>query len=536
MVALVVVVAGAVVALGGTGGSGRVPSFRQQACGLDRHWLELVRRGYYAPRSGDIAVLPRTPAYQASATGGWTHSGPWPYLTHVPLVFYGPEIVPARGAVGGAVTLADVAPTLAGLLGGSFRTPDGDLLSEVAGLAPRGIEAPRPKLIVTIVWDGGGWNVLRQWPDAWPNLRRLMREGVSYSHASVGSSPSVTPSIHTTLGTGYLPWRHGITGIPVRDEAGEIVDSFERGESSRFLRVPALAERWDEHTGNRALVGMVGYEPWHLGMIGKGAERRGGDRDDAVWLDIESNEWITNPHHYRLPPSVRATGGLERDLERTDAADGRVDRAWRDNEILDDPARVEEIPGFIYYHARALENLVRAEGYGDDRVTDLLFTNFKQIDRDGHYFSMHSVEVRDTVVATDEVLGDIVSFLDEEVGRGNYVVVVTADHGQQPDASRIDGYGIDPDEVESDVNDEFGDVLRALWPTEAFLDWDVMHEEGVKLAEVARFIADYRLKDNTKRPDIALAGAGRFEPDDRLYELAIPSRMLPGLECESRRG
>jgi len=27
------------------------------------------------------------------------------------------------------------------------------------------------------VIDGGGWNVLRQWPDAWPNLKCLMREG-----------------------------------------------------------------------------------------------------------------------------------------------------------------------------------------------------------------------------------------------------------------------------------------------------------------------------------------------------------------------
>jgi arylsulfatase A-like enzyme len=533
-VAAVVLAAGAALALGGIGSGEPVPSFRQQACSLGGDWLELTRRGYFGPRSGDIAVLPRTPAYQASGSGGWTHSGPWRHLTHVPLVFYGPGVIPSRGAERRRTTLADVAPTLAGLLKGSFATEDGSPLPEIAGFSARRLQAEPLRLIVTIVWDGGGWNVLEQWPGAWPNLRRMMRAGISYTRASVGSSPSVTPATHTTLGTGYFPRRHGITGIPVRDEKGEIVDSFQGGESSRFIRVPTLAERWDEQSGNRALVGMVGYEPWHLGMIGKGAERPGGDKDDAAWLDIETNRWITNARHYRLPAAIRATTGLGKDLGHTDAADGRVDGAWRDNAILDDPARLEETPGFIYYHARVLRNLIRDEGYGEDAVTDLLFTNFKQIDRDGHYYSMHAPEVRDTVVASDEVLGDIVGFLDERVGRGNYVVVVTADHGQQPDAPKVEGYGIDPNEVESDVNAEFGPVLRALWPTEAFLDRDVMRDRQVSIEEVARFIADYRLEDNTQRPDIALAGAGRFEPGDRLYDMAIPSGMLPRLDCGAR--
>ena len=529
--AFLLAAAGGALALRDAGDDGAVPSFRRQACGLDGDWLELVKRGYHPARSGDISVLPATPAYQASATGGWTHSGPWPYLARVPLVFYGPGVVAARGEVSRAVTLADVAPTIAGILRGSFRTPDGRPLPEVLGSPGRRLEATPPRLVLTVVWDGGGWNTLRQWPEAWPNLRALMEGGVSYTRASVGSSPSVTPSIHTTLGTGYFPWRHGITGIPVRDERGDVVDSFQGGESSGFMEVPALAERWDEQNANRAMVGMLGYEPWHLGMIGQGAERPGGDRDHAVWLDIETNRWTTNPEHYRLPASVSETGGLEEDLERTDAADGRVDAAWRDNEILGDPARWEEIPGFIHFHARALMNLIREEGYGRDDVTDLLFTNFKQIDRNGHYYSMHAPEVRDSLEVTDTVLGDMIRFLDEQVGRGRYLVVVTADHGQQPDAPRVDGYGIDPDEVEDDVNEEFGGVLRALWPTEAFLDHEVMRSRDVTVQDVASFIAGYRLRDNTDRPDIAVAGAGRLDPEDRLYDLAIPARMLPELTC-----
>ncbi|MDQ3914346.1 MAG: alkaline phosphatase family protein [Actinomycetota bacterium] len=502
---------------------GPVPSFREQACALPRAWLERTRRGYYEPRSGQISLLPETPAYMASGGDGWSHSGPWPYLQDVPLVFYGPGVVPRTGEVTTPATIADVAPTTAALLGTAFDAGDGDILREVVPRSPR----RPPKLVVTIVWDGGGWNTLRQWPEEWPNLARLMRRGVSFTHATVGSSPSVTPAVHSTLGTGSYPWTAGVTGVPVRDEEGEVVDAFLEGESSRFLKLPTFGERWDERNDNRALVGMLGYEPWHLGMIGQGAERAGGDRDDAVWLNVETNVWITNPAHYTLPEPVAATGGLDGYLDELDAADGAADRSWRDNAILDAPDRVEETPAFIRYHTDALLNLVRAGGYGDDEVTDLLFTNYKQIDRVGHYFNMASVEVHDSLVTTDEELGRIVRGLDVEVGRGRYVVVVTADHGQQPDAAAVDGFGIDPNEVEGDVDAAFGPVVDAVWPTEVFLDDEAMEREGVAVEEVARWLGDYRVEDND--PDGR--ERGRFAAADRVFALAIPARILPHLDC-----
>ncbi|MBA2366738.1 MAG: hypothetical protein H0V77_09860, partial [Actinobacteria bacterium] len=117
-------------------------------------------------------------------------------------------------------------------------------------------------------------------------------------------------------------------------------------------------------------------------------------------------------------------------------------------------------------------------------------------------------------------------FLDERVGRGNYVVVVTADHGQQPDAADIDAYGIDPGEVERDLDEAFGPITQAVWPTEVFLDDDEMAAQGVSVATVARWLGGYELRDNTRRPDMLVSGAGVFDPSDRLFELAVPARLL----------
>jgi arylsulfatase A-like enzyme len=509
---------------------GNVPSFQAQACALPAGYLQTIKDGYKPGRSGQIQVVPHQPAYFASGAGGWSHSGPWPYLQDVPLLFYGPGIVPGAQSVARRVTLADVAPTIATMLGTALPPETGNSLPEVA---LRGSTAPA--LVVTIVWDGGGWNTLRRWPDSWPVLKRMMSESVLYTNAIVGSNPSVTPSIHTTLGTGTFPARHGITDIPVIDEDGKIVDAFYGGESSRLMDVPALAELWDEEHENSALIGMIGYEPWHLGMIGQGAERAGGDKDDAVWLDTETNEWITNPSHYRMPPSIASTQPRLNDFVRElDAVDGEIDNAWGEHAILDDPERMEETPAFIAYHGAVMRNLIDAEGYGDDGIADLLFTNFKQIDRVGHYFNMASEEVRDSITATDQELGRLIDWLDREVGRGEYVVVVTADHGQQPDDSDIGGYGINPKEIIADVEREFGRIVFNLRPTQMFLDEDAMRERGVTLDEVARWLADYRLEDNTGDPRILIAGAGEFDRDDRLFDLVAPSEVLADMTCQAR--
>lgn len=505
------------------------PSFEDQICGLEPEWLELIRRGYYPDTAGQISILPDTPAYMAGGGRGWSHSGPWPYLQHVPLVFYGPGRVPALGDVSRAATTADIAPSIAGLLKGVIQG-DGRALPEVARLDRELLRRTVPRLIVTVVLDGAGWNVLERWPDAWPTLARMMEDGISYTEATVGSSPSVTPSIHTTLGTGHFPATHGISSVEMRDESGEVVDAFFDGESSRFIQVPTIAELWDKQNGNQALVGMVGHVPWHLGMIGKGAEDAGGDRDHAAWLDEETNAWTTNQEHYEFPSGFDDQADLSGRLDELDRSDGDQDGTWREVP-LDDRTRVEEVPAFTGHHADKLIEMIETEGYGEDQVTDLLFTNFKQIDLLGHYFNMESIQVRDAVVAGDAALSDLVDHLEDTVGSGEYVVIVTADHGQQPDEDAVDGYGIDPNELFADLVSEFGPVVEDVAPTEIFLDEEELTERGITIEDVARFIADYRLRDNADGIAEQVLGSGEFSAGDRVFELAITAQLLERVSC-----
>jgi hypothetical protein len=48
---------------------------------------------------------------------------------------------------------------------------------------------------------------------------------------------------------------------------------------------------------------------------------------------------------------------------------------------------------------------------------------------------------------------------------------------------------------------------------------------------VARWLADYRVEDNTDDPRVLLAGAGSFERTDRLFDMVLPSRLLSEISC-----
>ncbi|HEV3471929.1 MAG TPA: alkaline phosphatase family protein [Actinomycetota bacterium] len=525
-IAVTIVVAVSLAALGtiaiGDLSAGPLRSFEDQMCGLPREWLASTRRGYNERRAGQIALLPRTPAYMSTGGQGWTHSGPWDYLQRVPLVLYGPGRIAEGVEVDDPATLADVAPTFAHLLGQEM-LGEGRVLLDVA-------EPGRPpRLIVTVVWDGGGWNALRRYPDAWPNLAQIIAGGTTFTNARVGSSPSVTPAVHTTLGTGVFPATHAITGVPVRNDAGVVVDSF-FGNSGRGIEVSTFAEVWDEANRNQPLVGMVGYEPWHLGMVGKGAEAPGGDHDHAVWINRARNTWVTKRDYFALPAAFRDQSDLRERLDVLDRAEGEADRHWM-RVPLDERNRIEETPAFIDHHEAKLEQMISEEGYGADGVTDLLFTNFKHIDRLAHYFNMKAPEVRAVMASTDGALGSLLEHLDSTIGHGRYVLVVTADHGLQPNDSDVGGFAIDPNEVERDIVAKFGPVVRSVWPTEVFLLQDELERRGLAIEDIARFLGDYRLRDNATRIDEGIVGAGRFGPSDRVFEMAIPARMLHETSC-----
>jgi Type I phosphodiesterase / nucleotide pyrophosphatase len=467
--------------------------------------------------------------------GGISHSGPWDYVQRVPMLLYGPGYVEPAGVVRRPVTMADLPATYAELLGFDFQTPDGRPMTEA--LLSESERPTPPALIFTLVWDAAGRNVLDLWPDQWPILRGLIEDGAWYENAIVGSSPSVTPPIHATMGTGAFPRTHGVTDNQVRVD-GQVVGAWAQGPA--FLKVPTLADEYDRAMGNQPLVGGVATLTWHLSMVGHGAALEGGDRDIAVLRQkaddegAEAEEWNLPANvadFFSFPTYVNDLTPLADYARALDQEDGALDGEWRGHSI-DELRGGFHTPARVPYETEVIREVLGREGFGDDDMSDLFYANYKIIDEVGHADTMNSPEMSDTVKAQDEGLGELIDILNEEVGEGRWVIAVTADHGHTPDPEVSGAFRISVARIEEQITAAFDDdddrpVLARVRPTQIYLDTTELEENGFTLDQVAEFVAELTEEQTARNPD----NVDPATADRNVFAAAFPTQILDDLPC-----
>jgi Type I phosphodiesterase / nucleotide pyrophosphatase len=178
-------------------------------------------------------------------------------------------------------------------------------------------------------------------------------------------------------------------------------------------------------------------------------------------------------------------------------------------------------PRFAGFQTETIRRLVRREAIGQDATPDLLLVNYNQINEAGHHWGMHGSHMADAVRSTDRALGDLVRLLDRRVGRGEWLLVVTADHGSTPDASVTGSFRIDSEELARDLRgtfDQDGDGISAvasLRVTQLWLREGELAERGLGPEDVAGFLRDYTEADNDPAGD-----------DEPVFSAAFPSDVL----------
>ncbi|MBP6687943.1 MAG: alkaline phosphatase family protein, partial [Lacibacter sp.] len=73
----------------------------------------------------------------------------------------------------------------------------------------------------------------------------------------------------------------------------------------------------------------------------------------------------------------------------------------------------------------AIEN----EQLGVDSITDILAISYSSPDYIGHAFGPNSIENEDTYLRLDKELAELLDYLDSKVGKDDYLVFLTSDHG-----------------------------------------------------------------------------------------------------------
>jgi predicted AlkP superfamily pyrophosphatase or phosphodiesterase len=81
------------------------------------------------------------------------------------------------------------------------------------------------------------------------------------------------------------------------------------------------------------------------------------------------------------------------------------------------------------YTADFAKAAIKNYALGSDDVTDFLCLSFSSTDIVGHAYAPQSVEVEDTYLRLDQTMADFLTYLDTNVGKNNYTLFLTADHG-----------------------------------------------------------------------------------------------------------
>ena len=242
-------------------GESRVPF-----CPLPGPLRAAIADGYREGRSADVlAVGASTPLF--TQIDGLRL--PWPALStatdaRVPLAFSGAGIS-AGATIPDGVTLDAVAPTVAGALGFERPFPEVRSGTPIDGVASTSGE--RSRLLLLIAWKGVGSSELQELPDAWPFLASMLDEGAGTLEAETGSLPLDPSATLTTIGTGGLPAKHGITGSFIRNDAGIVVEAY--GEGAPVSVIASLADDLED-ADPRTLVGLVATGERDRGLVGGG--------------------------------------------------------------------------------------------------------------------------------------------------------------------------------------------------------------------------------------------------------------------------
>jgi predicted AlkP superfamily pyrophosphatase or phosphodiesterase len=378
--------------------------------------------------------------------------------------------------------------------------------------------APRPKLVVAIVIDQFRYDYLTRFDASYQDgLRRLHDAGAFFTDAHQTHYPTVTAVGHGAFLTGSIPAIDGIIGNEWFDrETGKMVTSVSDDATK------LLGGNGGAGSSPRRLVGStLGDEikiagPADSTVIGMSLKDRaailpaGHTANAAYWFDDDSGHFVSSTYYMTdLPAWVRAFNNSDAANRYAstkwmpiDAAPGaqpfralsaKVEKAYYE-EMVRTPDGNELLEAFA-------ERALKEERLGQHSGTDVLTVSFSSNDLLGHRVGPDAPEVRDMCIRTDRVLGQLFRAVEAEAGAGNYVVVLTSDHGVAPVPEELTKRGMPAgrfsiDEVERTVeaalSDKYGPAKWVLGNDELalYLDRELLRAKHAALVEAAEIAAE----------------------------------------------
>ena len=343
-------------------------------------------------------------------------------------------------------------------------------------------QGPRPKLVVLLVVDGLPQRQVMAYQDQWvaDGFARFFKQGRAYNQAHYGHAFTVTAAGHAAMLSGAYSHRSGIIGNTWRDQQtgadvyctsdssatyiGHATKPLD-GTSPKNLRVQSLGDVLKGLDARSKVLAVSGKD--------RGAILPAGKLGTAYMYMSSTGQFASSTHYMPAHPAwVNA-------FNQQKPADAYLGRTWQP--LLPDAAYQRSLPDLQTWYApggalpKTLATTPDAKFYtsllpspyademtvafaraaiageqlGADDAPDILSVSLSGHDYINHAYGAESRLSQDHFLRLDRMLQDFFAYLDDKVGKDNYVAVLTADHGFMPTPEHLsqmgkDGGRIDP--------------------------------------------------------------------------------------------
>ncbi|GAA3963205.1 alkaline phosphatase family protein [Pedobacter ginsengiterrae] len=324
-------------------------------------------------------------------------------------------------------------------------------------------DVARPKLVVGLVVDQMRWDYLYRYYNRYSNggFKRLINEGFSVENTFIPYTPTYTAVGHTTIYTGSVPAIHGIVGndwynvetkknVYCTEDSSVVTvgstPSSEGNMSPKNLLATTITDELRLATNFRGKV--IGISLKDRGSI----LPAGHAANAAYWYQGSTGNWITSSYYMKEVPTWIA------DYNKLKLANKFYAKNWETlypinsyvNSTSDEKAyegKSSTFPHMLTQNVDKNFDAIRSTPYGNtitldlaklailsedlgqDNITDFLAVSCSATDYVGHAYGPNSIEAEDTYLRLDKDFEEFFNYLDKKVGKGNYTVFLSADHG-----------------------------------------------------------------------------------------------------------
>lgn len=376
-------------------------------------------------------------------------------------------------------------------------------------------------------------------------FKRLVNQGYRFKNGHFNYVPTFTGPGHASVFTGTSPMNHGIIGNNWFDKTnGEFV--YCAGDAE--VTPVGTLDRAGKMSPHRMLVTTITDEnrlatQMRGKTIGIALKDRGAilpaghTANAAYWFHgKKEGKWITSSYYMdKLPNWVDAfnnSGKAQSYLKPWDTlypietyvesgSDlNEFEQGFKGKETATFPYDIDKLKAendnYEILKAIAYGNdlttdfamaAIDGENLGKNSDTDILTLSYSSTDYVGHNFGVNSKEIQDTYLRLDKNIADLLNFLDERVGKDNYIVFLTADHAAVEVPAYLESVNIPAgyfdtkgfiEKAKDFVEEKYGDknLIENISNDQVFFNYGLLDQMGIESKELQEKLAAFILSQD----------------------------------------